>query len=299
MHEEDYGVLWKHTDFRTGDVEVRRARRLVISSIITVGNYDYGFYWYLYQDGIIGSEVKATGIVATQAMADGETSPHGKLVAPNLNAMHHQHIFCVRLDPHLDGGGNSVVEVQTEADPVGPDNPHGNAWRTVARTLRTETEARRRIDLSTARSWYIQNPASHNRVGQPVAYKLITGENTVPFAAADSSMLKRAGFVDYHLWVTPYDPAERYPAGDYPYQHKGGDGLPRWVQADRSVEDTDIVVWYTMNHHHVPRPEDWPVMPVARIGFELKPWGFFDRSPALDVPPTKAGEGSCHADRCH
>ena len=167
LHEEDYGVLWKHTDFRTGDVEVRRARRLVISSIITVGNYDYGFYWYLYQDGIIGSEVKATGIVATQAMADGETSRYGKLVAPNLNAMHHQHIFCVRLDPHLDGGGNSVVEVQTEADPVGPDNPHGNAWRTVARTLRTETEARRRIDLSTARSWYIQNPDAATASASP------------------------------------------------------------------------------------------------------------------------------------
>ncbi|UGS35993.1 primary-amine oxidase [Capillimicrobium parvum] len=297
LHEEDYGTLWKHMDFRTGHVEVRRARRLVISSFITVGNYDYGFFWYLYQDGIIGSEVKATGIVATQAMADGETSPYGKLVAPNLNAMHHQHVFCARLDPHLDGGGNSVVEVQTEADPVGPGNPHGNAWRTVARTLRTEAEARRRIDLSTARSWYIQNPTRPNRVGQPIAYKLITGENTLPFAAADSSMLRRAGFVDYHLWVTPYDPAERYPAGDYPYQHKGGDGLPRWVQADRSVEDTDIVVWYTMNHHHVPRPEDWPVMPVARIGFELKPWGFFDRSPALDVPPSRPGEGSCHAHR--
>jgi primary-amine oxidase len=101
--------------------------------------------------------------------------------------------------------------------------------------------------------------------------------------------------MEHHLWVTPYQPDERYPAGDYPYQHPGGDGLPRWVQADRSVADTDIVLWYTMNHHHVPRPEDWPVMPVARLGFELKPWGFFGRSPALDVPPTSIGEGSCHA----
>nr|WP_259316213.1 hypothetical protein [Capillimicrobium parvum] len=119
----------------------------------------------------------------------------------------------------------------------------------------------------------VQNPSKRNAVGAPVAYRLIPGDNTVPFAAPDSPLRRRAGFIEHHLWVTPYDPAERYPAGDYPYQHPGGDGLPRWVQADRGIEDTDIVVWYTMNHHHVPRPEDWPVMPVARIGFELKPWG--------------------------
>ncbi|UGS36391.1 Primary amine oxidase [Capillimicrobium parvum] len=154
LHEEDDGMLWKHTDFRTGHVEVRRGRRLVISSVITVGNYEYGFFWYLHQDGIISSEVKATGIVATQAVADGFEPRYGKLVAPNLNAIHHQHVFCVRLDMDLDGGGNSVVEVHTEADPVGPDNPQGNAWRTVARTLRTEGEARRRIDRSArAAGW--------------------------------------------------------------------------------------------------------------------------------------------------
>jgi primary-amine oxidase len=37
----------------------------------------------------------------------------------------------------------------------------------------------------------------------------------------------------------------------------------------------------------VPRPEDWPVMPVATIGFMLKPVGFFERNPALDVPPSR------------
>jgi primary-amine oxidase len=102
--------------------------------------------------------------------------------------------------------------------------------------------------------------------------------------------------MDHHLWVTRYAPDERYPAGEFPYQHRGGDGLPRWVEADRSIEDTDLVVWYTMNHHHVPRPEDWPVMPAARIGFTLKPWGFFDANPGLDVPPTGAEDtGSCQA----
>jgi primary-amine oxidase len=97
-----------------------------------------------------------------------------------------------------------------------------------------------------------------------------------------------------HLWVTPFNPAERYPAGDYPNQNPGPDGLPAWTRADRPVEDTDVVLWYTMGSHHIPRLEDWPVMPAEKIGFMLKPVGFFERNPALDVPPA-SGEGSCHA----
>ena len=111
------------------------------------------------------------------------------------------------------------------------------------------------------------------------------GDNVQAFAAPGSSFRRRAGFVEHHLWVTPFDPGERYAAGDYPNGHPGGDGLPAWTAADRSIEATDVVLWYTFGAHHMPRPEDWPVMPVVKIGFSLRPRGFFDRSPALDVPP--------------
>ena len=130
-------------------------------------------------------------------------------------------------------------------------------------------------------------------VGDPVAYKLIPGANVLPFSASDSSNLVRAGFVTKHLWATPYAQRERYPAGDYPNQHPGGAGLPEWTRADRSLESSDLVVWYTFGSHHIARVEDWPVMPVARIGFALMPDGFFDRNPALDVPPPPPH--ACHA----
>lgn len=285
MHEEDVGILWKHTDFRTGEVEVRRSRRLVISSISTIGNYEYGFFWYLYLDGTIEAEVKATGIVATQAVAEGTAPEHGALVAPGLSGMNHQHIFCVRLDLDIDGPSNSVYEVHSEADPAGAGNPYGNAWRAVWRRLASEQQAQRLVDPLSHRHWVIVNPQVRNAVGQPVGYKLVPGENMVALAAPDSSLCRRGAFATKHLWVTPYSPRERYPAGEYPNQHPGGDGLPEWTAADRPIEDTDLVLWYTMNYHHVPRPEDWPVMPVSTIGFSLKPLGFFDRNPALDVPP--------------
>jgi primary-amine oxidase len=294
MHEEDYGILWKHYDWRTDRAEVRRSRRLVISFIATIDNYEYGFFWYFYQDGTIQFEAKLTGIMSTGAVAPGETPRYSQLVAPQLAAPLHQHIFCLRLDTMIDGLQNSVYEVHTEAEPLGPNNPYGNAFYAKATLLKQESEAQQIVDPLSARYWKVVNSNSLNRLGEPVGYKLMPGDNTLPFAHPESSIMKRAGFTRKHLWVTPYHSEERYPAGDYPNQHPGGDGLPAWTQANRSIENTDLVVWYVMNSHHVPRPEDWPVMPVAYIGFTLKPVGFFERNPSLDVPLLHSHhEGAC------
>jgi primary-amine oxidase len=172
--------------------------------------------------------------------------------------------------------------------PRGPDNPHGNAFRAEATLLAREKEARRRVNSATSRYWRVVNHGRKNRLGQPVGYRLLPGENAPPFVQPDAAVLKRAGFAANNLWVTPYDPKQRYPSGDYPNQHPTGDGLPVWTAADRPVADTDLVVWYVFAHTHVPRPEDWPVMPVHALGFWLKPDGFFDRNPALDVPAPTA-----------
>jgi primary-amine oxidase len=294
MHEEDFGLLWKHWDFRTGETELRRSRRLAVSSISTIGNYDYGFFWYLYQDGTIEAEVKATGIIATAAAAPGETPKYGQLVAEGVNGMIHQHFFNVRLDFDLDGERNSVYEVHTEAAPPGADNAFGNGFFPVKTLLTNEAEAAGVVDPFSGRHWLVVNPGSLNAVGEPVGYKLIPGENVLPFAQPDSSFARRAGFAYNHVWVTPYAPRERYAAGEYPNQHPGGDGLPGWVEQRRSIEDEDIVLWYTFGLHHLPRPEDWPVMPVHHIGFKLKPFGFFDENPALDVAPPEHADGCEH-----
>ncbi|MQA12742.1 MAG: primary-amine oxidase [Pseudonocardiaceae bacterium] len=293
LHEEDYGLLWKHFDFRTEKAETRRSRRLVISFVATVGNYEYGFYWYLYQDGTIQCEVKLTGIMSTGAVAPGQRPSHGQLLtSEGLYAPIHQHFLNFRLDFDVDGPHNSVQEVHTEADPPGPGNPLGNAFRSRATVLARESQAQQVIDPLSARTWKVINPSVRNAVGEPVGYRLVPGANVLPFAAGDASVSRRAAFATKHLWVTPYRQAERHPAGDYPNQHAGGAGLPEWTRADRPIEDTDVVVWYTLGSHHSPRLEDWPVMPVQYAGFTLAPDGFFDHSPALDVPPP-SGDGHC------
>jgi primary-amine oxidase len=293
MHEEDYGILWKHADLVSGRTEVRRSRRLVVSSIATVGNYEYGFYWYFYLDGSMQLEVKLSGIMSTMAVANGDPGPHARMVAPGLAAPYHQHLFNVRLDVEVDGPDNAVFEVDAVgAGPPGTEaNPWGNVFGTTTTLLETELAARRDVDPSRSRTWRIANRSARNGLGEPTAYKLLPVSTPTMLAHPESSVSKRAGFATHNLWVTPFDEDERRAAGDYPNQHAGGAGLPAWTAQDRSLVDTDVVLWHTFGVTHIPRPEDWPVMPVEYTGFTLIPVGFFDRNPALDVPPSAA---HCH-----
>lgn len=294
MHEEDFGILWKHTDV-DGNVEVRRGRRFVVSSIVTINNYEYGYFWYFYQDGSIEFEAKLTGIVLTLADKVGVEHASATELEPGLWAPYHQHIFCARLDLDVDGGEapstNTVVEVDSYAPEVGPLNKYASAYSTKESVLATEADAQRLIDPMVGRFWKVINPGKTNHMGKPVGYKLVPGHTTYPLALPESVIGQRAGFMYKHLWVTPHDSTERYPAGDYPYQHPGGAGLPEWTKANRSVDDTDVVLWYVFGTNHIPRAEDWPVMPVERTGFHLKPTGFFRRSPGIDVA---ASPKSCH-----
>ena len=289
IHEEDFGILWKHTDRRMPDApEVRRSRRLVISSVSTVENYEYGFFWYLYQDGNIQFEIKLTGILSLGATQIGESPAHGAMLNDTLFAPNHQHFFNMRLDMNIDGGPNTVQRLDVVADALDDTNSFHNAFRAVATPLRTEKEACANLDISTGRTWKIVNPAQKNIVGQPTGYRFFGGDNAVPYGAPSAWWRKRAGFVEHHVWVTPFDEHERYAAGDYPNQSGCSDGLLKWVEADRPIENTDVVFWYTFGHTHIPRLEDYPVMPTAYIGFLLKPSGFFNGNPANDVPPTTA-----------
>jgi primary-amine oxidase len=284
VHEEDFGILWKHTDIFNGSAQSRRQRRLVVSYFTTVGNYDYGFYWYFYLDGTIECEVKLTGVLFTSAYP-GDDHPYSTEVAPGLAAPVHQHLFSARLDMTVDGPANAVEEVDVGGLPIGPENPFGNAMVQTVTRLTSESQAGRRADGSRGRTWRVVSTERQNRFGHPTAYTLYPESAPALLADPASPLAARAGFAANHLWVTKYDPAQRYSAGDFVNQHPGGAGIPAFIAADQDIDGTDLVVWHTFGPTHFPRLEDWPVMPVARCGFVLKPTGFFDRNPTLDVPP--------------
>ncbi len=293
IHEEDNGIAWKHWDFRTDHTEVRRLRRLVISSISTVGNYEYASYWYLYQTGMVEFEMKATGIINTVACEPGKPSPYANEVAPGVAGQIHQHLFCARLDMDVDGPDNAVMEYNVVVPPEGPENPYGNAFREEATLLETERAAQRRANSETMRYWKVVNRQRRNAVGQPTGFKLEATNPVTPYTQPQSRSGQRGRFIQNHLWVTPFNAEERYPAGEFVNQSGPGQGLPEWTSADRNLVDTDLVLWHVFGLHHPVRPEDYPVQPCVTCGFRLMPSGFFDRNPAITLPPGRNAASCC------
>jgi primary-amine oxidase len=295
LHEEDNAVLWKHVDSVTG-AEVRRQRRLVVSCHVTVANYEYLVYWRFYQDGNIECEVRATGIMVTTPVAEGEEAPpYGTVVDTRTYAPFHQHFLVARLDLDVDGGPNTVVEVDSVAPPVSANNPYGLALVNESTPIRSEAAGARDYNWETQRSWKVVNSAKTNRHDTPVAYKLVPGATFPAMMDPSTPQFLRAPVIGHTLWVTKHDDDERWPCGKYPTQSSVDTGLTAWIKDDAALEDTDVVLWYVFGIHHITRVEEWPIMPVDTISFWLKPSGFFDQNPAIDVPPTPKGEGeTCH-----
>ncbi|WP_319452147.1 MULTISPECIES: primary-amine oxidase [unclassified Mycobacterium] len=293
IHEEDNAVLWKHVDHDSG-AEVRRMRRLTLSFHVTVANYEYLVYWRLYQDGNIECEVRATGIMVTTPLAPGAPNPNGTLVDERTYAPFHQHFLVARLDLDVDGTDNTVFMTESYAEPIAADNPYGLSVVTRNVPLRSEAEGKQDVSFATQRAWKVVNTNVVNGLGTHPAYKLVPTGALPAMLDPASPVLQRANVVAHTLWVTPNNPGERWPAGEFVNQSAADSGLGEWTKADRSIENTDVVLWYVFGLHHITRPEDWPVMPVDIVSFWLKPFGFFDRNPALDVAGAHTSTTSAH-----
>lgn len=292
MHEEDHGILLKHTDYRNGRAHCIRSRRLVISHIVTVANYDYGLYYYFYQDGTFEYEVKATGELNTNVLAEDETpGGFGTMVAPQINAQYHQHFFTMRIDPMIDGINNSVCQIDTVSLPYPtghPKNPYGNGFTAEKTILKTTKDGQQYADYAKSRIWAIVNQDRiHPYSKTPVGWRLVSHHQAPLYAQEGSIVMERAPFARKALWVTPYHEEQFFAGGFYPNQSNGDDTLEKWAnESELNIEQTDIVIWYTFGLTHLPRVEDFPIMPVETCGFNMKPLNFFIANPAIDVPPT-------------
>ena len=207
---------------------------------------------------------------------------YGTLVAPGLVATNHDHFFSIRLDVDIDGSNNSMsIDRLVSTKFEGPRS----GWVVESQTAGNEHDAMLDYNPSSPAKWRVFNPTAQGPVGHSPGYVLRPGNSVAYSLLNDSDMAQqRAGFTQHQLWVTPQVSNERYAAGMYVNQSKGGLGLPAWTAANRPIQNTDIVLWYTAGFHHVPRTEDFPIMPTVWHEFELVPFNFFNRNPALDVP---------------
>ncbi|KAH9906005.1 copper amine oxidase [Xylariomycetidae sp. FL2044] len=298
MHEIDDGIGWKHTDSATKTVSVVRSRVLVLQTIITVANYEYIFMWNFDQAAALHYKIQATGILSTCPISLGTTVPYGTNVNQGVMAPYHQHVFSLRIDPTLDGDKNSVIEEDSVPMPLDENNPVGVGYITEKRVIRTAGYSQ----VLPNRTHKIINPSVMNKIsGRPVAYAIHSPPKQMLLAHPDSWHAKRAKFATQPYWVTSYRDGELYAAGDYTYQSLPDDDdeedsgvtpstairkgdIGTWAGRGDKVEDEDIVLWHSISLTHNPRPEDYPVMPCETMMVSLKPSGFFESNPALDVP---------------
>lgn len=290
IHEQDSGLLWKHTNYRTSRAAVVRNRELVLQTILTVSNYEYILAWVFNLAGDVTYEVRATGILSTQPVdldLTKEPHPFGTVVHPGVLATHHQHFFSLRVDPMVGGRGDNAV-VYDDAVALPRDkalNPHGVGY-TVQRTAVTHSGGYD-LDVSRNRTFKIVNTAIKNPVnGAKVGYKIHAPPMQPILADAESYHARRAEFADHSVYVTKYAENELFAGGYYTNQSRGGTGVRSWADRKDGLEGGDPVVWVQFGINHVPRIEDFPVMPMEMLKVMLRPVNFFERNPALDVPPS-------------
>ncbi|KAJ3492182.1 hypothetical protein NLG97_g5457 [Lecanicillium saksenae] len=301
IHEEDNGILFKHTDFRDDSVIVTRARKLIVQQIFTAANYEYAIQWIFHQDGTIQLEIKLTGILNTYSIAEGEdTNGWGTEVALGVNAHNHQHLFCMRIDANVDGSNNTafMVDAVPSDEPVGSaNNKYGNAFYAKRTKLSTTGQATTDYNGATSRTWDLCNTNKLHPVSKkPASYKLVSREVPSLLPKPGSLVWKRAAFARHAVHVTRYRDDQLWPAGRHVPQTSGetdSDTLAEWMgDGSESIDNEDIVLWHTFGLVHFPSPEDFPIMPAEPMTVLLRPRNFFQNNPVMDVPPQRCTTAS-------
>lgn len=252
IHEQDSGIGWKHTNYRTGRAAIVRNRELVLQSIITVANYEYILAFVFNQAGEVSYEARATGILSTQPIDQGIDVPWGTVVHPGVLATHHQHIFSLRVDPAIDGHKNRLVYSEARPMPRSDFNPHGTGYESVDTLVETSTGLD--TDYNVNRVYKIQNAAVRNPInGKPVAYKIMAPPFQKIVSDKDSFNYKRAEFSDRDIYAVKYRDGELYAGGLYTNQSRGGQGVRSWADRKENIVDDDIVLFVQFGINHVSR----------------------------------------------
>lgn len=282
--------LWRHDEVVNNTFEARANTELVVRSAPVVGNYDYLVDYVFGRAGDIDVRLGAYGIVDNKRVAastlDDPTAAadtaSGTLVAPHLLAVNHDHYLAFRVDMDVDGSENRLVEDRIVPRRISQDGPRRSLWQVERQPMAVEGPVTTPLGAAQFR---VESTRRKNAYGYPTSYQLLPGHTSVSILAPDDPVQVRAGFSAYTLWATAFDPDQKFAAGTYPNENPEMDGLPRWVKAGRPIDGHDLVLWTVLGFRHVPRAEDWPAMPALWHGFRLRPFNFFDKNPALDVPP--------------
>jgi len=269
--------VWRH-----GSEAGRANVELVARIAPVVGNYDYFIDYVFDRAGNLDVRVGALGIDAVKGVAGD--SAYGTLIGRGLAGINHDHFISFRVDLDVDGPVNRAVFDQIRPRKLAGTGGRRSLWQVGTRPVERAGPLREPAASGTLR---VESTSRRNALGYATSYQLYPGHTEASLLADDDPIQVRAAWSRYPVWLSRHDPGQRYASGDYPNQSASGDGLASWTRAGQDIVNTDLVLWYNIGFRHVPRAEDWPAMPALWHSFRLRPFNFFDRSPALDIPPDR------------
>uniref|UniRef100_J3LWC1 Amine oxidase n=1 Tax=Oryza brachyantha TaxID=4533 RepID=J3LWC1_ORYBR len=294
-------IAWRHSESPITGMDIRESRpkvTLVARMAASVANYDYIVDWEFQMDGLLRIKVGLSGILMVKGtqyshmnQVNQNEDMYGTLLSENVIGVIHDHFVTFRLDMDVDGADNSFVKVEmARQDTAAGESPRRSYLKATRRVAKTERDAQVRLKLYEPSEFHVVNPTKKTRVGNPVGYKVVPAGTAASLLDPEDPPQKRGAFTNNQIWVTPYNKTEEWAGGLFVYQSKGEDTLATWSERDRPIENTDLVLWYTLGFHHVPCQEDFPIMPTVSSSFDLKPVNFFESNPILRQRPTREND---------
>jgi len=229
---------------------IRYGQEVIYYSVLVAGNYDYIMEWTFRDYGAILVRAGSTGPKIGFAPKEG-----------------HMHNFTWRLDIDLNGANNNSAYLTSHLENLTPPPPAPGSTATDNMDL-ISTEGSRVWRPENFNTLQIFDETLKNGNDRRTSYELVpmrsgTARHSEPFTKKD-------------FWVTRYNPAQSFLAGN----------LPDYVRDGQSTVNQDLVIWYTGSEHHEnnSRDEDDITVPVLWTGFQLIPNNLFDHTPFFPNP---------------
>jgi len=231
-----------------------KTQSLNLFSVSQVGAYTYILSWSFYADGAIEPNIGATG--ALQRNSEDTDIPYGRVLEgdPETLWLSHTHNYYWRLDFDLGESATDdiISETSYELDTEG---------RRIQQETAFTSEQALSINPDSQTKWTIKanaQPDSPAYVIDPIRSGHRYDRSEVePYSA-------------YDFFVTVANDCERFSSQNARFNPDCLNSVLQYVDG-QSLVNQDLIVWYRVSFHHVPRNEDRRHMHSHWDGFTMQP----------------------------